>query len=184
MTQRGTAVLTEMPIVFDGDWAVRVDANRVWSGSARTKRPFVALVVAQREGQLLWAKTEVCQSPASITLNLHPLRDPTHIQPILIVGNGYLQEVTVHLRSPMDAVRSILPKSGRAGALEGAFLIPSDPETRFSLLFLAREDVRVGRTGVWRPRTIMDGLLPCMLAAVLAGGRKGLIDVGAKREAI
>ena len=177
-------MLTEMPIAFDGDWAVPVDANRVWSGSARTDRPSVALVVAQRGGQLLWAKTEVCQSPASITLNLHPLRDPTHIQPILIVGDGYLQEVTVHLRSPMDAVRSILPKSGSAGALEGAFLIPSDPETRFSLLFLAREDVSVGRTGVWRPKATTDGLLPSMLSPVLAGGRKGMIDVGAKRDAV
>lgn len=177
-------MLTEMALAFNGDWAAQVDANRVWSGNVKADRPFVALLVAESGERLFWAKTEVCESPTAITLNLHPLRDPAHIQPILIVRDGYLQELTVHLRSPDEPVRSILPRGGKVGALEGAFVIPSDPEARLGLLFLARDDVKVGRSGVWRPRSTTEGLLPPSLSVPLNGGREGVITPEASRDAV
>jgi|GEM_PF-4935556 len=169
-------MLTAMSLAFDGDWTVPVDGNKRWSGTVHADRPFVALLVAETGRRLFWAKTEVCDPPAPITFDVHPLRDPSHVQPIMKVRDGFLQDVTVFLRTPDSVVLPTLPKVGEAGLLLRAFVVPSDPETTFSMMLLARDDVRVGRTGVWRPKAAIQPLLPSIVVIPLYGGRKGVVD--------
>jgi hypothetical protein len=166
-----------MELELEGDWVPSTDSNRRWSGTIRANRSFVALLVATAGVRLFWGKTEVCQSPLSITLHLHPLRSPLDIQPILMVGDGYIQEVTATLPSAESAIRTCFRARPQAGILEQAFVIPSEPPTNLGILLLARDDVHVGRSGVWRPKPAVGALLPPNLSIPLSGGRKGFVDV-------
>ena len=177
-------MLTEMTLGFDGGWVAQVDANLRWSGEVRCDRRFVGLVVGTASDRLHWAKTEVCEPRTTIVLDLHPLRAPFDTQLILIVGNGYLEDMKAAISAEQSAVKAVLPKSGDTGVLQEAFVVRSEPPASLGILFLAREDVRVGRTGVWRPRTSVEHLLPQTLMVPLQGGRKGVIEVARVHDAV
>ena len=62
-------------------------------------------------------------------------------------------------------------------SLRALFVVPSDPEATFRMMLLAREDVQVGRTGVWRPKETVRPLLSSIVAIPLNGGWKGGVDL-------
>ena len=79
--------------------------------------------------------------------------------------------------SPPQEVQPCVPDHARAGALLRLFNVESQPAAAFELFILAREDVRVGRSGVWRPRDGSFPSLPGTVIQALKGGRAGSLDL-------
>jgi hypothetical protein len=84
-----------------------------------------------------------------------------------------------------SVVRIVLPERGEPGVLQDLFIVLSSPSVSLGLLLLAREDVRLGRAGVWRPKASVDQrLLPAGVLIPIQGGRKGDIEVARARDAV
>lgn len=171
-------MLSAVDIAISGQWAESIASNKRWAGELRSDRSFVALLLATTLGRLFWAKTDVCPPVgAQLLFDIHPLSWTTpETQLIFCVHGGWIQDVVVSM-SPPQEVQPCVPDHARAGALLRLFNVESQPAAAFELVILAREDVRVGRSGVWRPR---DGSFPSLPGAVmqaLKGGRAGSLDL-------
>jgi hypothetical protein len=171
-------VPSAVDIAIAGQWIASVAPNKRWAGEVRSDRPFVTLLLATTPERLFWAKTEVCPSVgAQLVLDVHPLSWSTpETQLIFRVHDGWIQDVVVSMPSQQE-VQPYAPGHALAGALLRVFNVASRPATSLELVILAREDVRLGRSGVWRPR---EGSLPSLPVAVmhaLKGGRAGSLDL-------
>ncbi|HTA21026.1 MAG TPA: hypothetical protein VK989_17155 [Polyangia bacterium] len=170
-------MLTKMDIDALGGWAPQVDGNLRWNGEVRCDRSFVALLVGSANGHLHWAKTELCEPRSLLVLTLHPLRPPLGTQLMFHVGNGFLTNMVAAIEPSARAVTIRLPSRGEAGVLHDLFVVPSESPATLGVLLLAREDVRLGRTGVWRPKAAVSEELPEALHVALEGARKGDVEI-------
>jgi len=171
-------MLTRMEVELSGGWDPPVDGNLRWNGEVHCDRPFVGLLVGSAKDRLYWAKTEVCQPPTFMSLTLHPLRAPLETQLMFHVGSGYLTRMIAAVHPQAAAVRIVLPERVETGVRHGLFVILSNPSANLGALFLAREDVKVGRTGVWRPKAGVDrSLLPSDLLIPLQCAGNGDIEI-------
>jgi hypothetical protein len=167
-------MLTPLDVAITGDWIASAGPNQRWAGELRCDRPCVALLVATTPERWFWAKTEVC-TPAGtpIILDVHPLSYTMQdTQLILVVRGGWIQDLVI---SPLSR-GAVVPKTSDhvpAGVLFSVFTVEARPSAKLALVFLAREDVRMGRSGLWRPHARAIGLLPTELTPAFAGGRSG-----------
>ena len=170
-------MFTKMNIEFVGGWSPQVDGNLSWNGDVRCDRPFVGLLIESANDHLYWAKTELCQPSSFLVLNLHPLRPPLGTQLMFHIGNGFLTNMIAPVEPHESAVRILLPPRGEPGVLQELFVVMATPAANLGVLLLAREDVRVGRTGVWRPKAAVKDDLPEALLIPMEGARKGDIEI-------
>jgi hypothetical protein len=169
-------MLTSIAVTFAGGWVTINPPNHRWQGEIRCSRSFVALLVGVTPDRLSWAKTSVLGAPTRVVVDLHPLSSSgNETQVIFLVGDGFLQDLTVSAASSPDVLRPVLPREVATGILHPAFEIASTPAATLSLLFLAREDIRRGRSGVWRPRTDATAFLPARVLDGLTGARTGSV---------
>ncbi len=109
-----------------------------------------------------------------LTLDVHPLRETKpNTQLIFTCAGAWLDHAKAHLRDRSGDVRATLPAVARSGVCCEAFVADADRRTILGVLFLAREDLTTGRTGVWRPTAQTLGRLPEQLLAPLGSGRSG-----------
>lgn len=167
--------LAAVDLRLSGSWVPINWPNRRWSGSIEATHEFATLLVVATSDLVRWAKSEVGGTHGlPITLDVHPLRegDP-EAQIMFVVDGGWVTAFKAALPSPSYLPAVTLPSSPQAGVLHTIFTASTAPPASFGLLFLARRDVRVGRTGIWRSRTDLIGLLPTLLFPAFQGGRQG-----------
>ena len=163
-------------VSISGAWVESNEPNRRWDGEAHCDHPFVALLVAKCDDGLHWAKMDArSASDARLMLDVHPLRDTKpNTQLIFMVGGAWIDHATAHVLDRFGEVRAVLPASVSLGEYCEAFVVEGARQTTLGVLFVAREDVVTGRTGVWKPKNQTLGRFPEQLLVPLGGGRRGL----------
>jgi hypothetical protein len=167
--------LARLDLALSGAWVPSVPPNRRWSGQIRATHEFATLLVVTTCDRVLWAKSEVGGAAGlPVTFDIHPLREgDLQAQFMFIVGLGWVTAFCAALPSPSYLPAVNLPSAPQAAVLRTLFTASTEPPATFGLLFLARRDVRVGRTGLWRSRAEVAGFLPALLFPALNGGRQG-----------
>jgi hypothetical protein len=168
--------LTPLRASIEGDWLAPSDAaNRRWNGRIEASGRFAALLLAETAGRTWWAKSELAGPGAvPLLLDVHLLRwDALDFQLIFFCASGWIQDLRVRASS-----REFLPTCQRPAAIEPGqpftlFATETEPAAALRLLLLAREDLRGGRSGVWRPRKGLERLLAEALRPALLGPRTG-----------
>ena len=169
--------LTPLNLSIEGQWVPINDPNRRWKGSVRSSEPFAALLLARTPKRLLWAKAEIAAA-LSLILDVHPLREEgNQAQLIMFLGDGFIADVIATLPSRESIPVVSIPNDIQAGVVQSIACIESEPKIEFHLLFLARADVRRGRTGIWRPHKSITNSLPADLLPYLEAGRNGAVDL-------
>jgi hypothetical protein len=171
-------VPSAVDIAISGQWVESISPNKRWTGEVQSDRAFVALLLATTPERLYWAKTQVCPPVGTqILFDIHPLRPSTpETQLIFHVRGGRIQDVVVSMSPPREA-QPCFPDLARAGEVLRLFNVESQPAVSIELVILAREDVRLGRSGVWRPRDSSLTSLPVVVVQALKGGRAGSLSL-------
>lgn len=176
------AALTPLQVSIEGAWLAPSDAaNQRWSGRIDAAGRCAALLLAETAGRTWWAKSELAgPGVVPLLLDVHLLRwDALDFQLIFFCASGWIQDLCVRASS-----RSFLPSYQPAVAIEPGHPFTlfatgaTEPAAALRLLLIAREDVRGGRSGVWRPRKGVERLLPEALHPALLGARTGSWESG------
>ncbi len=164
---------TNVDVELDGRWTARDRPNRRWQGMLRTSSPVAVLIAAVSPGRVVWAKSASYSLERHVVFDVHELRAPTSAQLILHVGGGWIQDVIVELEDPDTLPECHAPMTMTLGSFQKIFRTEGAPATALGLVLLPRSSVRVGRTGVWRPRSGFEHQISLEFAAFANGGRTG-----------
>jgi hypothetical protein len=168
-------------VILKGDWTTSIEPNIRWAGWIRASDEFATLVIASTLDRMYWAKAEI-GTPYGLPmiLDLHPLDgEGRSTQFIFIVGFGCIHQVVL-LRRSADYQPSVFGLGDLPpGTVHTVFRADTEPIAAFSVLVLARGDVKVGRTGVWRLRTATKLDVPRTIEIALAGPRNGVVEISA-----
>ena len=149
--------------------------NLGWKGIVTADAPFVTLILVRKGSFTWWSKTSVPpNSDSVVSLFLHPLNfENTSVQFLFYLNGGIVQEVCASIKSENFLAPSPTTLHFFAGQLGEFCTIASNPKTSFELFFLARSNISLGRTGVWRPHKNLSGAFPGQLESALFGRRNG-----------
>jgi hypothetical protein len=178
---RNTLTLAHIALSVSGSWVPSAGPNRRWLGEIRGDKQFATLVLVSTRAHLRWAKSEVAgPDPLPILLDLHPLSPASaEVQFIFIAGDGWVQDFRAHLPQDSYLPSASPPPEAHPGHIYTVFHAnDATPPAIFQVLFLARDDVTVGRTGVWRIRKNLESLVSSDLLLALRGGRTGCVESG------
>jgi len=149
-----------------------------WHGLATAAEPIVAGVFLGRQGEVTWCKSERARGPgAALHLALAP-DDKTErdVQVKFSVGKGWEQTRT--LLSLAGYRPEIKLGSWVTGRAQLFTRVDGEPLVDCHILFLAAQQVRVGRSGLWRVRERIADLLEPPLRSILTRGKTGVVEQG------
>ena len=182
------AGVTALPVQLAGNWSVtstrRLQGGeaitRRWHGLAKADQALVALSVLVNGNFVQWGKSEVRpQTDAcEVELALFPHDNiGLDVQVNVVVGDGGYRRDTTRVASVTYLPDIPDLQEIACGQLFRLATINGDPVIEVGLMFLARAEVRKGRTGNWKPRkSTSDG---GVLSKLLSGPKAGAANLGA-----
>lgn len=168
--------LKQVKVTLAGDWGSQRHSD--WRGLATAEEPMVAVVFLTRGTEVSWCKSERARGPsAPVRLALFWYDDVgKDVQINFSVGEGHRR------------LQTLLPLTGYRPAIErGPYVtgrvhlfacIEGEPRVDCHVLFLATQQVRVVRSGLWRVNEKVAELLEPPLRSVLTRGRTGTLHGG------
>jgi len=143
---------------------------REWYGRATAAEPFVAMTFHRTPAGCTWVKSTRSYESRYVRLWLtagNEISVMTDIQH----GLSYSQTL---LNSPYDRPNISGSQSFRAGVTRRFTRIDGEPPLEVHFLFLARRDVRVTRSGLWRLRPEhLDAIADPAIRRMVGDGRAG-----------
>jgi hypothetical protein len=163
--------LKHVKVTLAGSWGSERHSD--WRGLATAEEPIVAVAFLTQESEVCWCKSERTGGPS------------TPVRLALFWYDEVGKDVQVNFSAGEGGRRlqTLLPSTGYRPAIEGGpYLtghvqlfarIAGEPRVECQLLFLAAEQVRVVRSGLWRVKEkVAEGLEP-PLRNILTRGRTG-----------
>jgi hypothetical protein len=141
-----------------------------WHGLATAAEPIVAGVFLGRQGEVTWCKSERARGPGTASHLALARDDKTErdVQVSFSVGKGWEQTRT--LLSSAGYRPEIKRGSWVTGRAQLFTRVDGEPLVDCDILFLATQQVRVGRSGLWRVREHIAELLEPPLRSILTRG--------------
>ena len=166
--------LKRVPATLHGDWIRRWERN-IWEGSVSCDEPFVTLIVARLDTELLWAKSLPSKDDSiQLQLDLMPTSktEPLFQLHFLAPTGAFIQNIIARFTE-----RDYRPTISAPTKFETGFVVPFAPfssSMELSFACFAKTDVVVRRHYVWglKPR-FLDGIRSPW-REILAKGRHGL----------
>ncbi len=165
-----TGSLKKITVTVDGTWRTTA-FRRDWNGKAQAAEPIVALVL---DGFGRWAKSDrpLSDGSLSVRLLLAPWdKDRRDVGVHFSVGGGGAQSRTTVEPDYRPSIENIAVF--RTGQLDSFAIVEGSRMVNFFVLFVCREDVRIGRNGLWNLRPALRESISEPWRSALSYGRSG-----------
>lgn len=168
---------TPLLISVQGQWST--GPSRDWLGWAQATEPFVALAFLRTPEICRWARSERAVDSAEVRLALFPYdEEGKDVQVNFSVGSGC---VIRRAKAPAASYQPDISErhSFQSGVIQRFTQIAVDPWHELFILFLARQDVRSARNGLWHLRKELAESIVCQpIRRMMTYGRRGYFDTG------
>jgi hypothetical protein len=168
---------TPLLITIEGQWSPGL--KRDWDGLASAPEPFVALVFLSTPSGCKWAKSQRGEATREVRLALFPYDElGKDVQVNFSVGRGYL---LARSELPSPAYRPVMcgQQTFQCGLIKTFTQLVGDPYLDLLILFLARQDVRSARNGLWHLRpALADSISSDSIRQMMTYGRTGHLPYG------
>ena len=144
---------------------------------------YAILVTVALPDAIVWAKSRtVGGAPLPVSLHLHDLGgDGGRTQILFRVGDGWVEDAVVVWPRPDHLPAAGVPLHIQPNLWTRVFRVEAEPVASVGILALPRSSVRMGRTGVWRPREGLHRDIAPGLHEALRAGRRGVLRPGSAR---
>jgi hypothetical protein len=164
--------ITPLLISVEGQWSPGL--IRDWHGQASAHEPFVALVFLSAPSGCKWAKSQRGEATRELRLALFPYDEMgKDVQVNFSVGRGYL---FARSELPSSDHRPVISgkQTFQSGVIKKFTQVVGDPYLDLLILFLARQDVRSARNGLWHLRpALADSISSDSIRQMMTYGRTG-----------
>jgi len=168
--------LKHLEVTLRGEWSREPHVH--WRGVAAAEEPIVAVAFLTRETEVHWCKSErehASSAPVRLALFRYD-RTGEDVQVHFLVGEGGRRWRTLLPSSHYQP--AIEPGPYVTGRVQLFARIEGTPRVECHVLFLAAQQVRVGRSGLWRVREEVAVLLESRMRRLLSRGRTGTLRGG------
>jgi hypothetical protein len=164
--------LTPLLISVQGQWCP--GPNRQWRRWANSAEPFVAITYLSTPAECIWSKSARGESPIEVRLMLGPYDEQGRdVQVYFSVGGGYRRSRSL-VSSPSYRPDIVSNGEFRCGVIQKFTQIEGEPGIELLILFLARQDVRSARCGLWKlRRELAESITNDSIRRMMTYGRTG-----------
>jgi hypothetical protein len=162
----------------NGSWRQQAAPNRWWSGALTYSQEYALLVTVALPRAIVWAKSRTLGgAPLNVSFHLHDLgHHHADTQVMLRIGDGWAEKAIVVLPRPEYLPETTFPLGVLPHVWTELFRVEAEPIASVGLLAIPRSSVRMGRTGVWRPRAELHRDIGDELHDALHAGRHGILQ--------
>ena len=176
MLQFDAQVLTSLDITISGAWHDHGKFQR-WTGVAAASQPLVGIMLLSNGRSTEWCKTSHRAKKTGLSIELTVSRIEAETAVAFHMGGSGLRGWVAD--TDQTHLPDIQPLSHCRSATRVAFAkIVGTPSMGLSFLFLARQDVRSMRVGLWRVRQHLNAAILEPWITLLDRGRTGQFEEG------
>ena len=171
-----SAALKQVRVVLRGEWTSKPHLD--WNGVATAEEPIVALVFLTRGAEVHWSKSERARGsnvPVRLALFWYDTVGKDVQVNFSVGGGGGRWQTLLPFIGYQPAIE---PGPYVTGRVQLFARIEGSPPVDCHVLFVAAQQVRVGRSGLWRVNRDVAVALEPALRHLLTRGRTGTLSGG------
>lgn len=167
--------LTTVPIRLHGEWQKGKDGQ--WEGAAESAVPIASIVFLTNGSFCAWCKSDKISESLRVSFKVFPHEKEGKEFHISFFAGGGGRQFCVEIEPPGNDPKIHAPRLVPTGKLVRFAAVGGEDRIDAYVLFIARDDLKVGRKRLWRVRKSVAAGLHEPFRTWLTHGRTGAFDL-------